>query len=231
MLATVRNTMATRLPPLRGQRVLVAISGGADSVALTLALHHLGVKLVLAHVNHGIRGRAAAADARFVAALARRLALPLVTGKFSVPQERHPGESLEMAARRNEGRQITITANPAVASVLIGTSGKNQQALESKTNKKISIRSNPLLPLEQYEITTDDHRESSTSLLPVEEHQILKVKIESVHNQKPDDGVARVSGFVLNIKDGGKYVGQELWVEITRIFRTYAWAEILNRSE
>ncbi len=100
MLATVRNTMATRLPPLRGQRVLVAISGGADSVALTLALHHLGVKLVLAHVNHGIRGRAAAADARFVAALARRLALPLVTGKFSVPQERHPGESLEMAARR-----------------------------------------------------------------------------------------------------------------------------------
>ena len=100
MLATVQNTLATRLPPLRGKRVLVAVSGGADSVALTLALHQLGVKLVLAHVNHGIRGRAAAADARFVAALARRLGLPLVTGKFSVPQERRPGESLEMAARR-----------------------------------------------------------------------------------------------------------------------------------
>lgn len=100
MLATVQNTLATRLPPLRGKRVLVAVSGGADSVALTLALRQLGVKLVLAHVNHGIRGRAAAADARFVAALARRLGLPLVTGKFSIPKERRPGESLEMAARR-----------------------------------------------------------------------------------------------------------------------------------
>ena len=101
MIATVQRTIATRFPQIRGKRVLVAASGGADSTALALALKELGCGLVLAHVHHGIRGKAADADARFVRALARKLGVPFVLGKFAVPAEaRKRGESLEMAARR-----------------------------------------------------------------------------------------------------------------------------------
>ena len=101
MIPTVRKTVAARFPELPGKRVLVAASGGADSTALALALKELGCELVLAHVHHGIRGKTADADARFVAALARKLGVPFVLGKFDVPAEaRKTGESLEMAARR-----------------------------------------------------------------------------------------------------------------------------------
>ena len=59
MIPTVQQTVAARFPQLRGKRVLVAASGGADSTALALALRDIGCDVVLAHVHHGIRGKAA----------------------------------------------------------------------------------------------------------------------------------------------------------------------------
>jgi tRNA(Ile)-lysidine synthase len=57
-----------------GMRIAVAVSGGADSVALLrallLAAPEIGLVLSVAHVHHGIRGADADADAEFVAALA-----------------------------------------------------------------------------------------------------------------------------------------------------------------
>ena len=58
-----------------GETVTVALSGGADSVALLLLLHDLSSIEVL-HVNHGLRGAAADADEAFCRALANRLGLP-----------------------------------------------------------------------------------------------------------------------------------------------------------
>jgi tRNA(Ile)-lysidine synthase len=60
-----------------GDRVLVAVSGGADSVALLQLLHDLGEELELhleiAHLQHGIRGAEAQEDARFVEELAAKM--------------------------------------------------------------------------------------------------------------------------------------------------------------
>ena len=60
-----------------GMRLGVAVSGGADSVALLRALaerwQELGLVLTVLHVHHGIRGGEADADAEFVKALAAQL--------------------------------------------------------------------------------------------------------------------------------------------------------------
>ncbi len=92
-----------RLLP-RGGRLLVAVSGGADSTALLLALHDLApalkLRLSVAHLNHGLRGAAAAADANFVKRLAQSLSLPLISGRARVAERaRRRQLSLEMAAR------------------------------------------------------------------------------------------------------------------------------------
>lgn len=67
-------------------RVLVGVSGGADSTALIAALRALrdggalDVTLAVAHLNHRLRGDASERDAAFVRDLARRLALPIFLG-------------------------------------------------------------------------------------------------------------------------------------------------------
>jgi len=88
-----------------GQHVLVAVSGGADSVALLYVLRELKrqfrLRLTVAHLNHKIRGRAADEDARFVKQLARRLHLDFAGGMAAVPRlAGRLGISLEMAGRR-----------------------------------------------------------------------------------------------------------------------------------
>ena len=84
--------------------ILVAFSGGADSVALLAALREYaaryGTPLRLAHVNHGIRGDEAVRDRDFCIALAERYGLPISVLDADVPALRDErGGSMEEVAR------------------------------------------------------------------------------------------------------------------------------------
>lgn len=103
LIEKVRRTIARfgMIPP--GARVLVGVSGGADSVALAHVLdalsRRLEASLVLAHLNHGLREEAED-DARFCRELAAGLGRDLVEGRVDVAAEaRRSGRSLEHAGR------------------------------------------------------------------------------------------------------------------------------------
>lgn len=89
----------------RGQCVLVAVSGGVDSMVLLHVLHALAPrqrwKLAVAHFNHRLRGRSSDADERLVGRTAAAMRSPVVIERADV---RHFAEqsklSIEMAARK-----------------------------------------------------------------------------------------------------------------------------------
>ncbi len=85
----------------RNRRILAGVSGGIDSTALLHTLVREGFKkITVLHLDHGLRGAAGAADARFVKALGRRLKLPVVSERADVAalaQDRRL--SVETAAR------------------------------------------------------------------------------------------------------------------------------------
>jgi tRNA(Ile)-lysidine synthase len=90
---------------LPGTRVAVAVSGGADSVALLRILeslaNELGITLIVAHLNHSLRGSESAADAKFVESLARERNLRFVQRTEDVAAvARREGWNLEDAGRR-----------------------------------------------------------------------------------------------------------------------------------
>ncbi len=83
-----------------GQSVLVALSGGADSVALLRALLEAGCHCHAAHCNFHLRGDESMRDEQFVRDLCTRLGVPLTVKDFDVAawQQTHGG-SVEMACR------------------------------------------------------------------------------------------------------------------------------------
>ena len=86
------------------RQVLVAVSGGADSVALLNVLwrlkDQLGIQVSAIHVEHGIRGEESLADQRFVEELCEKLSIPLVKKSVDAPgYSKRYGKSLEEAAR------------------------------------------------------------------------------------------------------------------------------------
>ncbi len=102
MLSTVLRTIATHALCERGDRVIVAVSGGPDSMALLHVLwearERLGLTLEVAGVDHGLRP-AAAEELALVRARAEALGLPFVRLAVDVARHRR-GAGLQEAARR-----------------------------------------------------------------------------------------------------------------------------------
>ncbi|MGN6731512.1 MAG: tRNA lysidine(34) synthetase TilS [Candidatus Binatia bacterium] len=88
--ATAKNYAIKHKLLRSGDRVLVAVSGGPDSVALLYLLDELKdqfeLYLEVAHLQHGIRGDAAQEDAKFVERLAEELKLPFSIREVDLPR-------------------------------------------------------------------------------------------------------------------------------------------------
>ncbi len=99
----------------RGDGVLAAVSGGADSVCLLLLLNgmaaELGIRVFAFHMNHGIRGEEADRDEQFVGELCKQLEIPLTVAheKVETYAEEH-GLSGEEAGRILRYRHLEETA-------------------------------------------------------------------------------------------------------------------------
>ncbi|MEG1559532.1 MAG: tRNA lysidine(34) synthetase TilS [Clostridia bacterium] len=101
---TVKTTIETYRMIESGETVLVALSGGADSVALLLALYNLrenlNFNIVAAHLNHGIRNEEADRDSAFSKALCDSLEIPFCMAKVdAVVYSKENGKTLEQGAR------------------------------------------------------------------------------------------------------------------------------------
>ncbi len=121
-----------------GEKVVLGFSGGPDSMALLHILAGLNksralrLELVLAHMNHSLRGSCADADQQFCRETAKKFGFKFVSSTVSVREKRKKGESLEQAGRRlrydflheaakNEGAKKVAVAHHAddVAETLV----------------------------------------------------------------------------------------------------------------
>ncbi|MEX0978062.1 MAG: tRNA lysidine(34) synthetase TilS [Pirellulales bacterium] len=99
--------------------VLVAVSGGPDSVSLLRGMDRLrgqgAGSLAVAHFNHGLRGDRALADQQFVERLCGSLGVECVVGQAEAPATRVSGEGLEAALRAARYEFLARTAEQSGA--------------------------------------------------------------------------------------------------------------------
>jgi tRNA(Ile)-lysidine synthase len=119
-LKTIRNFEL--LKP--GDLVLVACSGGPDSVFLLNALVRLGNKLRLKNISvcnldHGLRGKESRADSLFVKKLAKEFGLEFIHKKVNLKSSKTSGLSTEELARKARYAFFKDAAQKARANVLV----------------------------------------------------------------------------------------------------------------
>ena len=123
LLSGVERTLTGLLPGLATRRIVAAVSGGPDSMALMLLLDRLrepmDFELHVAHGDHGLRGEEAREDARFVEDAARDMGLPVTLGRVDVNALRADRRmSLEEAAREARYAFLVETASTIGASAI-----------------------------------------------------------------------------------------------------------------
>jgi tRNA(Ile)-lysidine synthase len=118
-----------------GEVVVVAVSGGADSVALLLALDELvrakkiKATILVAHLNHKLRGAASGADARWVRSLAKELGCRSVVRSLDIAKRtRKSKDNLEQAARRARYDFLAQVARANKARLVLTAHTMNDQA-------------------------------------------------------------------------------------------------------
>jgi tRNA(Ile)-lysidine synthase len=109
-----------------GEKLVVAVSGGADSVCLLYILStlckELGVELHVAHLNHQLRGAESDADAEYVAKLAQRLKIPVTVESRDIKKYQTKNRlSPEEAAREVRYSFLAeVAASVGAAKVAVG---------------------------------------------------------------------------------------------------------------
>jgi tRNA(Ile)-lysidine synthase len=152
----------------RGDRVLAAVSGGADSVCLAHFLAHLsrrrGFSLRIVHVHHGLRGRDADRDAEFTARLGKALGLETavirikIAGKGEAAARRARYAALVKEARRRKCGKIALAhqlddqAETVLLNLIRGSKFAGIPARRPLAPGIEAVR--PLLPVSRSEVLT-----------------------------------------------------------------------------
>ena len=184
MLASFQNHLQQNFPFLWQKKIILAISGGIDSVVLAHLLHGLDIPFLMAHCNFQLRGEESEGDQRFVEALSLQLSAPLAVKRFETKAYgKAHGLNTQLAARvlryewfetlrKEKGYDYVLTAHQANDSwetFLINTSrGTGLKGLLGIPTQNGAIL-RPLLPFSREEIhafATENHicwREDSSN--------------------------------------------------------------------
>jgi tRNA(Ile)-lysidine synthase len=120
--------------PVAGEAIVVAVSGGADSSALLLALDELktrqkiSLNICVAHLDHRLR-KSSAKDAKWVSELATKLGYRVVIGRTKIAENARAGsDNLEQAAREARYAFLERTAKKASANYVLTAHTMDDQA-------------------------------------------------------------------------------------------------------
>ncbi len=127
---------------------------------------------------------------------------------------------------------VLVEAHPAVAALLIGPGGGLLRALEEETGHTVYVRGKLEMGRGEHRLVAVGSRAEVEALArPVAVGDEIEVEISAAHTTQPDDGIARVQGYVVDVEQGAALIGQRVKVEIVSTHRTYARAKLLAPVE
>lgn len=141
-------------------------------------------------------------------------------------------DKLEEEAKRSDYPVLTVLCHSTVAAWLLSEENGHLHSLEAKYSREILLRGDNHMAVQDFQVKGRAEN-ACASVLPVNKGEVLEVLIESRHQNQPADGIARINGFVIQVKDAAKLAGsaKPVMVEITHVMRTHAEASLIASGE
>ncbi|MGZ4203170.1 MAG: TRAM domain-containing protein, partial [Thermoleophilaceae bacterium] len=110
-----------------------------------------------------------------------------------------------------------------------GNEARVLKTIESETGKWFHFEGSEGLPLDHFAVRLEgDRDEVLERALPFSEGEEVHVQIVEPHMYSPGDAVAKIDGYIISVKGGGRYVGEKHLVRIEEVDRTAAVATLVD---
>ncbi len=154
---------------------------------------------------------------------------PYCKGRGHLPSP----ESVSLHVERDLRRQVNdvknskkdaflLVCHPDVAELVIGPEGATIAEIERQVQRTIYVRSNPASQTEDFSITPGDMTEFEKTRINYRRAQIVECRITRSLLKEPNKCIGWADGYLLDLDDGVRFVGQKAKVRITDVRRSYA---------
>ncbi len=159
---------------------------------------------------------------------------PYCKGRGNLPSAESVSVQLEREIRRFGGNPqyarkdaFLVTCNPEVAELLIGPEGSTIAELERELQKALYIRAEDGAHIEKFDIDPGDIGEFEKNRLNYRRAQVVECRIVKSLLKEGAKAVGWADGYLLDLDDGVKMIGQKAKVKITDIRRSYAVGQVV----
>ena len=135
---------------------------------------------------------------------------------------------LRKLATEVDDEAFLISAHPDVAASLIGAGGQVISHIEKPMRRAVYVRANPDLHIEKYEILPGDLQEIEKQMLPYKKSQVVEADVVRSTFISLPRSAAWTDGYMLDLSNGGKFIGQRVKARLTNVQRSYATGEVLG---
>jgi ribonuclease G len=133
--------------------------------------------------------------------------------------------------KQTKAEAILLQMNPRVSAEFTGNEARVLHALEEETGKVFVFEGSEGLPLEHFAVLLEgDRDEVLERALPFREGEEVHVEIVEPHMYSPGDAVAKIDGYIIQVRGGTRHVGEKHLVRIDEVGRTSAIASLLDVS-
>jgi len=129
---------------------------------------------------------------------------------------------------KNKKDALLITCHPDVAELLIGQDGDNIDRIERELQRAIYVRAEPDQHLEKVEILPSDMSELEKKFGTVRRSQVVECRVTRSMIQPEPAVVGWSEGYLLELNDGKRFVGQKVRARIAEQRRSYATATVVS---
>ncbi len=143
----------------------------------------------------------------------------------------HIERELRQLAAQVDEEAFVVTVHPDVAVHLIGPMGETINEIERRLKHAIYVRSNEELHVEKYEIVPGNLLEIERHMMPYNNADVIECQVIRNPFSILPRSTAWIDGYLVDLANGGKYIGQRVRAKLTDINRSYALGEVVGGSK